>query len=53
MKSQRVSEWEPVNSVAHSICAEHDAALIDRSDKGAYLNLTLGNQARRSSRVLP
>jgi hypothetical protein len=41
-KSERLNDWETVNARTQSICAEHEACLVDRSDKGSgYLLSTL------------
>ena len=37
VKSERLTEWATVNTRAAAILAEHDACLIDRSDKGSGL----------------
>ena len=37
MKSERLTDWPTVNAHAKAILAEHDACLIDRSDKGSGL----------------
>ncbi len=35
------TDWTSVNNYAQALCAEHDVCIVDRSDKGTYLHLTL------------
>ena len=42
MRSERRTEWGPINRHAEALIAEHDAVVIDRSDKeSGYLRSTL------------
>jgi hypothetical protein len=43
MKSERVTDWSTVDGHAKAILAEHEACLVDRSDKGSgFLLSTFG-----------
>lgn len=40
-RSERLNDWASVAACAEAIRAEDDGVLIDRSDKGTYLHLTV------------
>lgn len=37
MRSKPLTAWAPVNAYAKALCTQHDAVLIDRSDKDSGL----------------
>lgn len=47
MKSHELSGWAPINAYAEALSAEHDAVIIDRSDKDSgLLRSMLAHQQR-------